>query len=105
MRISLNEMQKVLINLFVKTGFKKEKAQLLAKVFSESTLMGVNSHGIDRVPLFIENVKKGVVDLEAEAEKTGTFGNIERWDGKLGPGKLFNLNVHFLPQTYLNYFP
>ncbi|WP_288955701.1 3-dehydro-L-gulonate 2-dehydrogenase [uncultured Polaribacter sp.] len=86
MRISPENIQKVLLELFVKYKFSLEKAQLLANVFTESTIDGVSSHGINRVPLFIEYIKKGVIKIDAEAEKVATFGNIERWDGNLGPG-------------------
>jgi 3-dehydro-L-gulonate 2-dehydrogenase len=79
-------MQDVLYRLFEKHGFTEAKARSLAKVHTESTLDGVNSHGINRVPLFIEYVEKGVVNLDAEAEPSETFGHIERWDGHLGPG-------------------
>lgn len=86
MRITSKEMQDILYKLFVKYKFTEEKAKLLANVYTESTLAGVNSHGINRVPLFIEYVEKGLVKIDAEAENTETFGNIERWDGNLGPG-------------------
>ncbi|MFL1013409.1 3-dehydro-L-gulonate 2-dehydrogenase [Flavisericum labens] len=86
MRISAKNMQKVLYELFVKYKFTKEKAKLMANVFTESTLNGVSSHGINRVPLFIEYVENGVIKIDAEAEKIESFGNIERWDGNLGPG-------------------
>ncbi len=86
MRIPFHQMQEVLFHLFIKTGFNEENARLLAKVFTESTLMGVNSHGIDRVPLFVEQIEKGIIDINAEAERDGAFGVIERWDGNLGPG-------------------
>ena len=86
MRIPYSQMQDVLYNLFIKYKFSKEKAKSLAEVYSENTLSGVNSHGINRVPLFIEYVKKGLVKIDAEAEKVETFGSIERWDGNLGPG-------------------
>jgi len=85
-RIPSGLMQDVLYRLFTKYGFAEIKAGILAKVHTESTLDGVNSHGINRVPLFIEYVKKGVVKVNAEAEKIETFGNIERWDGHFGPG-------------------
>jgi len=85
-RISSKKMQDVLYKLFVKYKFTKERAKLLANVYTESTLVGVNSHGINRVPLFIEYVQKGLVKIDAEAEKAETFGNIERWDGNFGPG-------------------
>jgi 3-dehydro-L-gulonate 2-dehydrogenase len=86
MRVSPENIRKVLYELFVKYKFTNEKTKLLANVFTESTLDGISSHGINRVPLFIEYVKKGIINIDAEAEKVAAFGNIERWDGNLGPG-------------------
>lgn len=86
MKIIAEEIHKVLYTLFVKYNFTQEKATLLAKIFTESTIDGVSSHGINRVPLFIEYIKKGVININADAEKIASFGNIERWDGHLGPG-------------------
>ncbi|MBD0778913.1 3-dehydro-L-gulonate 2-dehydrogenase [Maribacter sp. ANRC-HE7] len=86
MRITSEQMQDVFYKLFVKYEFAEGKAKLLAKVFTESTLVGVNSHGINRLPLFIDYVEKGLVKIDAEAEKVATFGSLERWDGNLGPG-------------------
>lgn len=88
MQISGNTIQKVLYELFIKYKFTEDKANLLAKTFTESTIDGVSSHGINRVPLFIEYIKKGIIKIDADAEKAATFGNIERWDGNLGPGIL-----------------
>lgn len=86
MKISFDKMQEVLYNLFVKHNFTVEKARFIAEVYTKNTLDGVNSHGINRVPLFIEYVENGSVKIDAEAEKIGDFGSIERWDGNLGPG-------------------
>jgi 3-dehydro-L-gulonate 2-dehydrogenase len=86
MKIDFNQMKEVLYDLFVKYKFTNEKALLLAKTYSESTLDGVNSHGINRVPMFIEYVENGSVRIDVEAERIGTFGSMERWDGQLGPG-------------------
>ncbi|PLB17827.1 MAG: Malate/L-lactate dehydrogenase [Flavobacteriaceae bacterium FS1-H7996/R] len=58
----------------------------MAKVYAESTLSGVNSHGINRIPSFIEYIENGLVKVDAEAEKVESFGSIERWDGHFGPG-------------------
>ena len=79
-------MRDVLYKLFLKNKFTSEKAKLLAKVHTESTLAGVNSHGINRVPRFIEYLEKGLVKIDGEAEKAEAFGSLERWDGHLGPG-------------------
>ncbi|WP_159948962.1 3-dehydro-L-gulonate 2-dehydrogenase [Polaribacter septentrionalilitoris] len=86
MRISPEKIQSELYKLFIKYKFTNQKAKLIANVFTESTIDGISSHGINRVPLFIEHIKKGIIRVNAEAEKVASFGNIERWDGNLGPG-------------------
>ena len=87
-QIWAEEMQGLLSKLFAKYGFSDESAGILAAVTTENTLNGVNSHGINRVPLFIEYVEKGIVKVDLSAEQTETFGCIERWDGKQGAGIL-----------------
>lgn len=84
--IPLEEMKDVLYALFRKYGFTENNARLLADVHTQNTLYGINSHGINRVPRFIDYVKKGLVKVNAKAEKIESFGNIERWDGKQGSG-------------------
>lgn len=79
-------MQEVLYKLFLHYKFTEDKAGLMARVFSHNSLSGVNSHGINRVPLFIQYVEKGLVKRDAEAVMVDTFGSIERWDGCMGPG-------------------
>ncbi len=86
MQIPFEQMQDVLYRLFIKYNFTEEKARYMARVFSETTLDGVNSHGINRVPPFIKYVENGLVKVDAEAEKAEKFGSIERWDGNFGPG-------------------
>lgn len=81
-------MKSVLHQLFKKYGFPENKALSLAEVHTQNTLHGVNSHGINRVPRFIDYVNKDVIKIAAEAEQMETFGSIERWDGHLGPGVL-----------------
>lgn len=86
MKIHVSEMEAVLNTLFLKYDFTPEKAAFLAKIFSESTLDGVSSHGINRVPLFIEYIKEGVIQTAAEAGRVEAFGSVERYDGNSGPG-------------------
>lgn len=81
-------MKRTLEVVFQKHSFSKEQAKLLAKIHTESTLDGINSHGINRVPVFIDYVNKGLVNIEASAEKLAKMGSMERWDGNLGAGVL-----------------
>ena len=85
-RISEKEMQNELQKLLIKYNFTEENAKLIAKTHTESTLVGVNSHGINRIPLFIEYIEKGIINVNAKAKRVETFGSIERWDGNFGSG-------------------
>jgi len=86
LRIAPEKMQEVLYRLFSTHGFTGPKASFLARIHTQSSLDGVNSHGINRVELFIEYVEKGVVKAGAEAERVSAMGSMERWNGHQGPG-------------------
>ncbi len=86
MRISFNDVQETLGKVLLKYGFQPDKAQTLSNIFAESSLDGVYSHGLNRFPRFIKNVRDGIVKIDAEPEKISSYGNIEQWNGNLGPG-------------------
>tara|TARA_R110000765_G_scaffold56392_4_gene111227 strand:- start:3638 stop:4615 length:978 start_codon:yes stop_codon:yes gene_type:complete len=81
-------MKLVLSKLFLKYSFSKVQAETLAKIHTESTIDGIYSHGINRVPVFIDYINKGLIDIDAIAGKVTSMGSIERWDGNLGSGIL-----------------
>jgi len=69
-------------------GFEPVRAERCARIFSENSLVGVASHGLNRFPRFLEWIEKGWVDPGGTAECIQSLGNLERWDGHLGPGPL-----------------
>lgn len=79
-----NEFERILIKL----GFQAEKAAACAQIFTQNSCDGVYSHGLNRFPVFIDFIKKGYVNINADPELVKSFGAIEQWDGKLGPGVL-----------------
>jgi len=90
-RVAFDEVHSVLTRALLKLGFERERAHLCARLFAESSRDGVGSHGINRFPRFVEQVRKGVVDIHASPQPVMRAGALERWDGKRGPG---NLNAH-----------
>jgi len=74
--------------LILHHNFSKQRAGLCADLFAKASLDGVSSHGANRFPVFLEMIRKGLVDPEAEAACMDAFGFFERWDGHLGPGNL-----------------
>lgn len=88
MRIRASEIKDTLYVILKKYNFTNQKAELLARTFMESSLDGVYSHGLNRFPRFIRNVKEGIVKVEAEPAKISSKGNFERWSGNFGAGIL-----------------
>lgn len=87
-KVSSEEMKLVLSKLFLKYSFSKVQAETLAKIHTESTIDGIYSHGINRVPVFIDYINKGLINIDATVNKVTSMGSIERWDGNLGSGIL-----------------
>src|SRR4051812_18316269 len=77
-----SEFHRVLIS----TGFDHDKASILSDVFTNNSVDGVYSHGINRFPKFIAMVKAGIVKPGQEATCLNKIGNVEQWDGHEGPG-------------------
>lgn len=72
--------------ILVRYGFPGMQAAEVSRVFAESTIDGVFSHGINRFPRFIEDVRNGTVQPGIVPEQRTGFSAIEQWDGKKGVG-------------------
>jgi len=82
-----------LLRILVENDFTRKRAELCAKLFTETSLDGVYSHGINRFPAFIQDVRQGYIVPDAVPEHVESLGpTLERWDGHMGPG---NLNAYF----------
>lgn len=69
-------------------GFTAQKARQSATLFAETHRDGVTSHGLNRFPRFVRQIKAGIVRPDAEPVRVASFGPWEQWDGRLGPGNL-----------------
>jgi 3-dehydro-L-gulonate 2-dehydrogenase len=90
-RVSYDEMTGQFKRILSGVGFSPERAELCARLFADASRDGVYSHGLNRFPSFIEQIKHGKVTVDAEPEKVSSWGAVERWDGHYGPG---NLNAY-----------
>ncbi|HET6568352.1 MAG TPA: 3-dehydro-L-gulonate 2-dehydrogenase [Rhodothermales bacterium] len=88
LRVPYEELADTLRRVLVQEGFTESRAALCARLFAETDLDGVYSHGLNRFPRFIQMVRQGIVDPDAEPERVAAFGAVERWDGHGGPGNL-----------------
>ena len=87
-RIPFAEVQETLAAVLRRLGFAKERAEMCARLFAETTCDGVYTHGINRFSRLVAMVRNGCVDVSAEPVTVARFGALERWDGRSGPGNL-----------------
>lgn len=88
MRIPHERLLSEFTRVLLKKGFAPDRAAACAGMFAGASLDGVSSHGLNRFPRFIEYVDRGLVKPDAEPVLVSSFGAVERWDGRLGPGNL-----------------
>jgi 3-dehydro-L-gulonate 2-dehydrogenase len=91
MRVTYQELYDVLHSILRDTGLEPERAALSARLFAEASRDGFASHGLNRFPRFIDQIRSGIVDVAARPARIDARGAVERWDGRSGPG---NLNAY-----------
>src|SRR5271170_334852 len=91
LRVPFDQLHAALLRAMQQLGLTHDRATLCARLFAETTRDGVYTHGLNRFPRFVETIRNGSIDINAEPTKTTGIGAIERWDGHRGVG---NLNAH-----------
>ncbi|TKC55591.1 3-dehydro-L-gulonate 2-dehydrogenase [Pedobacter hiemivivus] len=86
MRIPFEELQEELKRVLLQLSFTKEMANTCATIFASNSRDGISSHGLNRFPVFVEHVRKGLVKPDAAPILLEKIGAIERWDGNFAPG-------------------
>jgi 3-dehydro-L-gulonate 2-dehydrogenase len=61
LHISAHEMQQTFHNILLKHHFPKQRAEACASIFTQNSIDGVYTHGINRFPRFVEYIQKGYV--------------------------------------------
>ena len=87
-RISFQDIKSVFNEILLANGFQNDRADSCAEVFAVNSLEGVYSHGVNRFGKFIDDVKNGHILPANIPEIKQAAGNLEQWDGRLGPGPL-----------------
>lgn len=88
MRVPFDKLQTEFERILLSLNFTAEKARQCATTFAENSRDGVYTHGLNRFPVFVDFVKQGLVNPDAEPTKENAFGSVEQWNGNSGPGIL-----------------
>ena len=86
--ISPQQMQERFTNILFGIGFTNERAIACAKIFTDNSVDGIYTHGVNRFPVFVQYVKDGHVKPDAVPTLHHKFGGLEQWNGHQGPGTL-----------------
>src|SRR5690349_19074609 len=87
-RIKFDEMKSTIKAAFLNAGMADDKAEICARVHTESSRDGIPSHGLNRVERFVDYLNKGLVDMHAEPTLDLSLGSMEIYNGNMGPGIL-----------------
>jgi len=87
-RISFDVIWQELTRILLSLGFEKSRAKRCAYIFTENTCDGVFSHGLNRFPSFVSDIRKGIIEVGVVPDLVKSFGAIEQWDGRRGVGPL-----------------
>jgi 3-dehydro-L-gulonate 2-dehydrogenase len=87
-RLAFSEIVAELSRVLVALGFADDRARASATLFAETHRDGVATHGLNRFPRLVRQIKAGRVKPDASPVPVARFGPWEQWDGQLGPGNL-----------------
>ncbi len=80
------QMKSTFLSILHHHNFQGERAETCAHIFTQNSLDGVYTHGVNRFPRFIRQIRKGNVQTDNEPELVDSSGATERWNGRLGSG-------------------
>ncbi len=86
LRIDYETVKATVKKALLNAGLSEEQAETCATIHSQSSADGVESHGLNRVPRFVEYIQKGWINLEGKPELVSAKGAVENYDGQMGIG-------------------
>jgi 3-dehydro-L-gulonate 2-dehydrogenase len=87
-RVPFEQLLRSVENVLLGLGMPLERAGLAARLTAQTDRDGVQTHGIARLPRFVEMVRLGRIDVRAEPVCQVRFGGLERWSARQGAGNL-----------------
>lgn len=72
--------------MFLSAGMSREDAALIAGDLVKANLRGVDSHGVSRIPMYLERLRRGLVNPRPDVKVTKVAGAVASVDGDNGMG-------------------
>ncbi|WQF88326.1 Putative malate/L-lactate dehydrogenase [Colletotrichum destructivum] len=84
--VSASEARRLVEDILKGNGVPAENAAVVARCLIAADLRGVDTHGMNRVPSYMERVRQGVLDAAAQPELRQVTPVVAHVDGKNGFG-------------------
>ncbi len=65
-RVSFEELRNFCMQAYLKVGVPREEAGIVADLLARADLRGVETHGVTRLPIYIQRLQKGYVRKESK---------------------------------------
>jgi 3-dehydro-L-gulonate 2-dehydrogenase len=88
MRVSYRELKQEFLRVLHACGVKEPQADECATLFADTTRTGVYSHGVNRFPRFIQQLRAGHVVPDAAPSRVLSLGAVEQWDAHRAIGNV-----------------
>ena len=72
--------------LLEKAGFARDRARTVAEVLVEADLLGHDTHGLDQLAGYLEQIAEGRLATIGDPVVVADLGNALTWDGRRLPG-------------------
>jgi len=85
-RVDHQSLKEWVRNVYVGLGVLEEHAEVVADVLVTADLMGISSHGVQRVGRYVGGIKKGTINLRPKIRVIRDYGATALVDGDNGLG-------------------
>lgn len=84
--VAASEARRLVQDILKGNGVSPENAAIIAKCLVAADLRGVDTHGMNRIPSYMERIRQGVLDPAAQPVLTQVTPVVAQVDGKNGFG-------------------
>jgi len=84
--VSHEEQMHLITSVLRGLGANEEEAFIQADVWTEADLRGIHSHGVQRLPVMVSRIQKGLLKVNVKPERVWSSASVLNVDGKDGFG-------------------
>ncbi len=84
--VAESELLTCIARVFMRLGVPQDLAVLSARSLVDASLLGVETHGVDALPMYIGHLRSGGLKAEARPVRVSGRRAVEQWDAQHGFG-------------------